>query len=149
MIFGSQLADDVIADLDALGFERLLAVPAAPVTNARRIRYPVRAHTTVEDGQWYVRSFGTTFDLVDPFRRAARGRWYSLGWGLAEGRQVAELLLVQAEEEDSAEVAGLVRYFDGEFDRYAIRRTSEVTRGRWYNELRVAAVFDRMSGEGS
>jgi len=149
MLFGNQTAEAVRATLDKLGFEQLLAVPAAPVTNARRIRYPVQVCTSVDNGRWYVRSFGATFDLVDSSRRAAAGRWYSMGWGLMDDRQVAELLLMQAEEEDSAEVARLAQYFDVEFDRRATRRISQVSRGRWYTELRIAAVFDRMPDEGS
>jgi hypothetical protein len=141
MLFGGEKARAVMSTLDELGFERLLALPAVPVSNPRGMRYPVSVTTSVDDGQWYVRSFGTGFDLVDPDRRGTLGRWYSLGWGVVDDVQAAELLMVHAGEGGSEILSRL----DTELDAHgATRSERSVRQGRWGTELRVSAVFDRM-----
>lgn len=145
MLFGGERAYAVMSALDTLGFERLLALPAVPVNNPRRMRYPVSVTTSVDDEQWYVRSFGTEFDLVDPAKRGSLGRWYSLGWGLADDLQVAELLLVHAGEADAAGLSVLAERLDVALDVNDATRTDRGVRlGRWGTELRISAVFDRM-----
>ncbi|WP_329057957.1 hypothetical protein [Amycolatopsis sp. NBC_01480] len=141
MLFGGEKAGAMMSTLDTLGFERLLALPAVPAGNPRRMRYPVTVSTSVDDGQWYVRSFGTDFDLVDPTRRGTLGRWYSLGWGVVDDLQVAELLMVHAGE------AGpdVLPVLDTELEHHGVTRAERSVRpGRWGTELRISAVFDRM-----
>ncbi|MDI5961601.1 hypothetical protein POF50_002275 [Streptomyces sp. SL13] len=152
MLVSSATARATMSALESRGFQQLLALPAVPVNNARQIRYPVTVTTKPDGGRWYLRSYGTTFDLVDPDRRGGRGRWYSLGWGLVDRRQVAELLLLHVGTADAAELddieAELASGFD-EVDGFdAASRTSERRPGRWGAELRACAVLDRMPGGG-
>ncbi|MEC3978042.1 hypothetical protein [Amycolatopsis sp. H20-H5] len=145
MLFGGERTRSVLSALDTLGFERLLALPAVPVNNPRRMRYPVSVTTSVDDEQWYVRSFGTGFDLVDPIRRGSLGRWYSLGWGLVDDLQAAELLMVHAGETDAGGLPSLAEGLAVEItEQCATRSESCVRPGRWGTELRISAVFDRM-----
>ncbi len=135
----SDAARAVLSGLDDLGLERLLALPAVPVPNARRMRYPVTVRTSVDDGKWYLRAFGTEFDLVDPSRRASTGGWYSFGWGLYNGREIAELLLVQVLRDD-ADLIGLRSAITGLLP--AAPTDSTIASGRYRRELRLCAAID-------
>jgi hypothetical protein len=88
------------------GFERILDVPAVPADGRGRIRYRHQAEVLRTGGGadaepygelWSLRSFGTEFDLLlRHWLRSGLTRCYSLGWGLRDGEQVEDLLLIQA-----------------------------------------------------
>ncbi|MFF8500180.1 hypothetical protein ACF07L_05900 [Streptomyces anulatus] len=96
----------VLAVLRRTGFERIAEVPAVPADGRGRMRYPVRTEVARAEGagdrpppleDWYLRSFGTRFDLLlRHWPRRGTTRCYSLGWGLSGPDQVPDLLLVQA-----------------------------------------------------
>ncbi|MFC0542585.1 hypothetical protein [Kutzneria chonburiensis] len=141
MLYATAPTKAVMSALDNLGFEELLALPAIPANNPRRMRYPVTVRTSVDGARWCLRSFGTGFDLVDPIRSAAVGRWYSVGWGLHDGREVAELLLLQAVLPHS-EMEGVLDRVNAALS--SVRACSSVGLGRHGRELRVCATLDRM-----
>ena len=141
MLYASTTTRTVTSTLDEMGFEELLALPAVPVNNPRRMRCPVTVRTSVDGSRWYLRSYGTGFDLVDPTRRSCLGRWYSVGWGLYEGREVAELLLVQAVE-TGQELAGVLDRISTELAD--LPASGSLGHGRHGRELRLCAVLDRM-----
>lgn len=95
----------MLAALRRAGFERILDIPAVPAGGRGRIRYRHQAEVlrTGDAGAephgelWSLRSFGTDFDLLlRHWLRSGLTRCYSLGWGLRDGEQVDDLLLVQA-----------------------------------------------------
>ena len=139
MLFATNTTRSVMSALDDMGFEQLLALPAVPLHNPRHLRYPVVVRTSVDSGQWCLRSFGTGFDLVDPTRRASLGRWYSVGWGLRGEQESAELLLLHVIQ-DTPGVADLRDAIEGLLAGTAPR--SAIQRGRCGDELRMCAVLD-------
>lgn len=87
--------------LDEFSYRRLLDLPSVPVANAVGIRYPVSARLLPDDSDWYLRSFGTDFNLIaDDWRDRTANRWFSLGWGLRDGSSSADVLLAQAFDDD-------------------------------------------------
>lgn len=100
MLFDSHRAARVAALMDAAGYRRILDLPAVPAANACGLRYDVRVPVLPERTEWCLRSFGVRFDLVNHRWRRHWRRWYSLGWGVADQQEVAELLLAQAWPED-------------------------------------------------
>jgi hypothetical protein len=150
MLFGSETIRAVMATLDDMGFEQLLALPAVPVNNARRIRYPMVVTTSAGGEQWYLRSFGTAFDLVDPSRRGPPNAWYSVGWGMVAQQQVAELLLVHAREEQAAGAIRLETEIHSVLKAQGATRTEgQIRHGRWGAQLRLSAMLGQTTGSGA
>lgn len=105
LLFVSSDARSVTALLRRLAFQELYPLEAVPLRNARSIRFPATVTASRDDERWAVRSYGTDFDLIDPSRGRLSNRWFSLGWGLGEdGAPVSELLLVQVDDTDGAEL---------------------------------------------
>jgi hypothetical protein len=104
------------------------------------MRYPVTVRTSVDDGKWYLRAFGTDFDLVDPYRRSSTGGWYSVGWGLYDGQEITELLLVQVFR-DGADLTGLCAAISELLP--AALTDSAIASGRYRQELRLCAAINR------
>lgn len=95
----------VIDTMSRLGFMRILDIPVIPVANLADIYYDRRISLYPGPKDWFLRSYGTQFNLIGFNQNAMKGfgyRHYSLGWGLVGARQSPGLLLAQAsaEEED-------------------------------------------------
>ncbi|AGL19159.1 hypothetical protein [Actinoplanes sp. N902-109] len=119
MLFGSDTAATIAELLGTLHFDELAPLPAVPVTNSRRIGYPVEVTMRRDGSRWAVRSYGTDFELVGGGRRATGGqRWYSIGWGLDRASSVPELLLVQADDISATDMAALVPVLTARTERW-------------------------------
>lgn len=131
----------VVKVMREAGFERLLDVSAVPGDGRGRVRYSLRTPVLPTEN-WYLRSFGTRFDLVLPGWPGRWGsRWYSLGWGMVDGRQTADLLLAQVVDlmprvrEARATAEELLRPLCGTY-------AADVGTFRQSPCLRIAAVLD-------
>ncbi|QMU78219.1 hypothetical protein GXW83_23465 [Streptacidiphilus sp. PB12-B1b] len=100
------------------GIEEILEVPAVPAASGLRYRRSVLLDPG--DEPWYLRTFGTDFEIV-PAGRPRRGpsRCYSVGRDLDEQGEREGLLLVQAFTDDRAAAEGLARSLVGELSALA------------------------------
>lgn len=90
------------------GIEEILEVPAVPASSGLRYRRSVRLDPG--DEPWYLRTFGTDFEIVPAgWLRRGPSRCYSVGRDLDEAGERAGLVLVQAFTADRASAAGLAR----------------------------------------
>lgn len=139
MLFGSRRADEIMGVLDAAGYRRVLDVPAIPTANVSGLRYATTVPVLPGPVDWYLRSFGVPFDLVNRRWRRQSQRWYSLGWGVVDDVAADELLLVQAWPRTPSELAGELAAVRGCARRYV--EDVDAT-----GCIRVAAVLDRPEG---
>lgn len=90
------------------GIEEILGVPAVPAASGLRYRRAVRLEP--EDEPWYLRSFGTDFQILPAsWLRRGPSRCYSVGCDLDEDGERDGLVLVQAftpDHEGAEELAG-------------------------------------------
>lgn len=90
------------------GIEEVLEVPAAPFTSG--LRYPRAVRLEPGNELWYLRTFGTDFEIVPPgWLRRGPSRCYSLGADLDEVGERNGLLLVQAFTSDMPDAEALAR----------------------------------------
>lgn len=88
---------------------------------------------------WYIRSWGLDFNLVNRRWLRSSRRWYTLGWGLVDGEEVPDLLLLQSQVGDRAAA-------DDHLDR--VRKLSRrfietVQDEKDHTSVRAAAVLSR------
>ncbi|MFJ4851605.1 MULTISPECIES: hypothetical protein [unclassified Streptomyces] len=88
--------------------EEILEVPAAPFAGG--LRYPRVVRLQPGDEPWYLRTYGTDFEIVPPgWLRRGPSRCYSLGADLDEAGERDGLLLVQAFTPDLAGAEALAK----------------------------------------
>jgi len=129
MLLLTPAANAVRSELHLLGFEQLQALGAVPVNNPMGIRYPLITTARKDGSQWYLRSLGTDFDLVNPEDRRFHGRWFSTGWGIVAGKSVESLLLIH--------VSGCTRK-ESEMLVHEIRRIMERIPGAHASPISIA-----------
>lgn len=148
-LFDDEVSAGAARALEEAGFTRLLAVPAFPVAGPRGFRYPLRTGTP-DGGEWYLRSWGTDFEIVDRgwLRRGLR-RSFSLGWAIVPDGQTDRLLMVEAFERDRSALAERGERVLGALAPFAAR--SAVAEGEQWGRptLRVAALLASEPQAGS
>jgi hypothetical protein len=132
---------EVAGIMSALGFERIVDVPASPADSRGRIRYDLRVTTCERAEEWYLRSYGTEFDIMlTTWPRAGITRCYSLGWGAAGSEQQVGLLLAQAVGPPS-ELAQLGQRLTCQLGDHVPQFTSTIGHFSTHQCLRVAALL--------
>jgi hypothetical protein len=138
VLFGDPVGERVVEHLGERGYRRLLDLPVVPVTNAAGLRYDLTLPVLPGPVDFYVRSWGTGFDIVHRGWRRHGVRWFSVGWGVLDDRETERLLLVQ----DWSGVAGDVLTAIGD---QVERHTASVDGAGC---LRLAAVLRPAGGSG-
>jgi hypothetical protein len=107
------------------GLEEILEVPAVPATSG--LRYPRAVRLDPGNEPWYLRSFGTDFQIVPVgwLRRGPR-RCYSVGRDLDEAGERGGLVLAQAFTADLADAEALAGTLERE-----LRDLAETVAVRW------------------
>ncbi|MFF5259925.1 hypothetical protein ACFY4C_13335 [Actinomadura viridis] len=140
-LFDDEVSAGAARALEEAGFTRLLAVPAFPVAGPRGFRYPLRTGTP-DGGEWYLRSWGTDFEIVDRgwLRRGLR-RSFSLGWAVVPDGQTDRLLMIEAFERDRSAPAELGENVLGALAPFVSRSAVAVGEQWGRPTLRVAALL--------
>lgn len=135
------LSAEVAGAMSALGFERIIDVPASPADSRGRIRYDLSVTTCERAEEWYLRSYGTEFDIMlTTWPRAGLTRCYSLGWGVAGSEQQVGLLLAQAIG-PPGELAQLRQRLTGQLGDRVPQFTSRIGQFSSHHCLRIAALL--------
>ena len=121
--------------LDAAAYRRLQDLPAVPGTNSAALTYDVSVPVEPDGERWYLRSYGLRFDLVHRSWLRQGIRWYSLGWGIVDGEETAELLLAQtwAEAADLAPVRAYAARYTELTDQHGCTRAAAVLAQEQYD----------------
>lgn len=141
----------ILRTLRSERFEKISDIPAVPTDGRGRIHYadhtwlvraagdPSEAEGSPHREPWSLRSFGTNFDLLlRQWPRLGMSRCYSLGWGLYDGEQRPDLLLIQAvgSASDVSRLADALAPSDTSSVRWAV----SLGEFQGYPSLRAAAV---------
>ncbi|GAA4060771.1 hypothetical protein [Actinomadura miaoliensis] len=140
-LFDDEICEGAAEALAEAGFTRLLAVPAVPAGTPRGFRYPLRTKTS-DGGEWFLRSWGTDFEIVSRswLRRGMRAS-FSLGWAVMPEGQTDRLLLLEAFEPDAAAADERGRRVLEMLEPY-VCRSAVAGSAQWgYAALRVAALL--------
>jgi hypothetical protein len=109
---------DVAGIMRRHGIEEILDVPAVPAASGLRYRRAVRLEPG--DEPWYLRSFGTDFEIVPAsWLRRGPSRCYSVGCDLDEDGERDGLVLVQAYTADRDRSEELAETLVGELSAVA------------------------------